>query len=137
MNEEYLTISYVWQVLFVFGQFFAKTATLMMFHQIFVISTPMRIAIRAGIAFTFVFYALGLCISSYFSAPHVGQGWDHLLSPDREGGDVSLHWAVVQGSVGLALDIYIFILPLPMVARLKLSTRKKIQVTALFLVAVL
>lgn len=50
---------------------------------------------------------------------------------------ISLYWAVIQGALGTVFDLYIFILPLPIVFRLKLSTKKRIQVTALFMVALL
>ncbi|KAI1076615.1 hypothetical protein F5B20DRAFT_554857 [Whalleya microplaca] len=48
-----------------------------------------------------------------------------------------LYWAVAQATVGTILDIYIFILPLPIIYRLNLSNKRKIQLMALFFVGLL
>ncbi|KFA68082.1 hypothetical protein S40285_02572 [Stachybotrys chlorohalonatus IBT 40285] len=137
LNAEFMKISYVWPVIYVFSQYFAKSATLMLFYQLFTISKPMRTAIRAGLIFAFVFYAAGLAISSYYSTPRNGRSWTETMLDSMGSISISLYWAVIQGALGTVFDLYIFILPLPIVFRLKLSTKKRIQVTALFMVALL
>ena len=47
-----------------------------------------------------------------FSAPHPGEKWG-LLQLTR--GGKSLPYAVAFGVLGLALDIYMFILPIPVI----------------------
>lgn len=43
----------------------------------------------------------------------------------------------IHGAVGLAADIFIFILPLPIIYQLNLSTRRKIGLATVFLTGVL
>ncbi|KEY73683.1 hypothetical protein S7711_07729 [Stachybotrys chartarum IBT 7711] len=114
-----LKISYVWPVIYVFSQYFAKSATLMLFYQLFTISKPMRTAIRAGLIFALVFYAAGLAISSYYSTPRNGRSWTETMLDSMDSVSISLYWAVIQGALGTVFDLYIFILPLPIVFRLK------------------
>lgn len=49
----------------------------------------------------------------------------------------ALYWGVAQAAANTVFDMYIFILPLPIIYRLNLSLKRKVQVTALFLVALL
>ncbi|KAI0096832.1 hypothetical protein F4776DRAFT_658568 [Hypoxylon sp. NC0597] len=46
-----------------------------------------------------------------------------------------LIWGVVQSAVGTVLDLFIFILPIPIIMRLQLSTKKKVQLLAVFTTA--
>jgi hypothetical protein len=108
----------------------------------------MLIAIWIGIAVSFTLYGSSLGVLSYFSAPHAGQTWDEVAA-DAINMNISalykgvapvvipLYWGVAQGAVGTVFDIYIFILPLPILSRLNLSTKRKIQLSALFFVAIL
>ncbi|KAK8044791.1 hypothetical protein PG993_004815 [Apiospora rasikravindrae] len=105
------------QIVFCFSLFFSKTATLLLYLRIFTVSRSNRIAIWVGIAVTFIMYGSSIGTLSYFAAPHAGETWDELL-----------------GVVGTLLDIYIFILPLPPISRLKLALKKKLQLVALFAV---
>lgn len=108
----------------------------------------MHIAIWIGIAVSFALYGSSLGALSYFSSPHAGQTWDEVatqaiitnLSPLYKGVApvvIPLYWGVVQGAIGTVFDIYIFILPLPILSRLNLSTKRKLQISALFFVAIL
>ncbi|KAI1498629.1 hypothetical protein F5X99DRAFT_317494 [Biscogniauxia marginata] len=137
INGQFEQVSYVWENLLNFSLFFAKTATLLLLHQLFSVSRKMRIAIWIGIAATFAIYAAGLAVTSYFAAPHAGETWDQLLVKVIGTIIFPLYWAVAQGSASTLLDIYIFILPLPVIFRLKLSTKRKIQLTAVFFTAFL
>lgn len=93
----------------------------------------MRIAIYIGLVFLTLLYWAGVPLESYFSAPHVGQSWDELLingSPARLN-----YWGIVQGSGAVLVDLYIFILPMPIVAKLHLSTKKRLQLICVFFTA--
>lgn len=98
----------------------------------------MRLAIRIGMAINFVTYITSIGVLSYFAAPHSGHGWDDLAMEAVRGPTIfPFYWAVALGAVGTMLDIYIFILPLPVISRLHLSLKRRIQVMAVFLTAVL
>lgn len=120
------------------GLCLAKTATLLLFHQVFHVSRQMRLAIRAGIIVNALLYGTSIAAFSFHSVPHLGQTWDDivvavLLHPEF----FAIKWGIGQATVGAALDIYIFILPLPAIARLNLSARKRIQLIAVFFTAIL
>ena len=43
------------------------------------------------------------------------------------------YWVAVSGVVIMLLDFYLFFLPMPMVWRLQMATRRKIGVTLIFM----
>lgn len=124
----------------VLGLFLAKTATLLLFHQLFQVSRQTRLAIRLGILVNAILYGTSFIALSYWSLPHVGETWDDLivgavLHPDTSYNPIK--WGVGQAAVGTALDIYIFVLPIPSIIRLHLPIRKRIQLGAVFFTAIL
>ncbi|KAI1160128.1 hypothetical protein F5B18DRAFT_541720 [Nemania serpens] len=148
INGQYELAAYIYESLTCLSLFFSKTATLLLFRQVFNVSRTMHIAIWIGIAVSFALYGSSLGALSYFSSPHAGQTWDEVatqaiitnLSPLYKGVApvvIPLYWGVVQGAIGTVFDIYIFILPLPILSRLNLSTKRKLQISALFFVAIL
>lgn len=133
-----MQLSYAYEMMTSLGLLFAKTATLLLFLQLFQISKQLRMAIYAGLLVNFLIYAASIGVLSYYSVPHVGHSWDDVVVDQVLNPQIfSFKWGVGQGSVGAALDIYIFILPLPTLARLKLSYRKRIQLMAVFFTAIL
>ncbi|KAI4861985.1 hypothetical protein F4820DRAFT_431969 [Hypoxylon rubiginosum] len=138
LNGQFAQLTYAWENLLNVSLFCAKAATLLLFRQLFTISHAMNVAIWVGIAATFVINASGLVVTSYFSAPHAGETWDeHIVQAVTQNIIFVLYWSVAQGSASTLLDLYIFILPLPILFRLNLSRRRKVQVIAIFLVAIL
>lgn len=97
----------------------------------------MRIAIWIGIAVGAVMYGLTLAIMSYYGTPHVGHTWDELVVESVGTTIFPLKWAVGQGAVNTVYDIYIFVLPLPVIYRLNLSRKRKAQIFAVFFVGLL
>lgn len=106
-----------------------------MFLQIFSVSPAMRMAIYFGLLMTFLIYFPSLPLSSYYLTPRPGQTWEDLLTNGAP--QHLVYWGVVQGSLSIALDIYILILPIPVLSRLHLPFRKKLQLVALFATAVM
>jgi hypothetical protein len=104
-----------------------------MYLQIFTIKRAFRIAVHIGIAFTAGLYGSSLIVESYFQAPHVGQTWEILaIEPNM----MQLKtWIAAQGALIVLLDVYIFLLPLPIILRLHLPVRRRVQLTAVFLTA--
>lgn len=93
----------------------------------------MRIAIRFGIGFAGLLYFTSIPLAAIMSAPHVGETWASVLLSGRP--QKELIWGVVQAALSILLDLFIFILPIPVILRLNLSTRKKIQILAVFTTA--
>lgn len=131
-------MAYAYEILTSMGLFFAKTATLLLFHQLFQVSKQMRLAIYIGITVNFLKYFTSAATMTWDSVPHVGQTWDDVVI------DAAFHpplfrlkWSVAQAAIGTVLDIYIFILPLPTISRLNLSRRRRIQLLLVFFTAIL
>ncbi|GIJ89099.1 hypothetical protein Asppvi_008028 [Aspergillus pseudoviridinutans] len=95
----------------------------------------MKYAIRFGLLFTFVLYWPGVGLESYFAAPHIGETWEDLLVNKRP--ERLIYWGIVQGSLSVVLDIYIFILPLPLLSKLQLPRKKRWQLLIIFSTAMI
>lgn len=111
--------------------FFAKLALFLMYYRIFALNRWTRIAIYFGIILNGLFYfasCIGLII---LCIPRRSESWTSMTYATRcyhaeAMGDV-------QGIFGLVSDLYIFILPLPVLFRLQMSLKKKLGITAVFL----
>jgi len=115
--------------------FFAKSAILLLYLQIFTVRGPVRLAVYVGLGITFLTYWPSVPLEAYFAAPHIGERWEDLLVNERP--DKLLYWGLVQGSLAVFVDVYIFILPLPPLSRLSMSFRKKVQLLAVFVTALM
>jgi hypothetical protein len=73
-------------------------------------------------------------VASYYCAPHAGEQWG-LSVGQRCGDKASLKWLVGSAAMSVLLDIYIFILPIPIVLRLNMSGRKRFGVLLIFATA--
>ena len=93
----------------------------------------MRIAIRIGIIFSGLVSVTYIPLAAILTAPHTGETWASVLRSGRPQKD--LIWGVVQAAINILLDLLIFILPVPVILRLHLSTRKKIQLLSVFTTA--
>lgn len=125
---------YIGAILFQVGSFFAKASIFLLFSQIFTIQKSMRVAIWVGLVFDFLLYGTGIGVASYYETPHMGETWVDTLDGRSL---IPLPWWQAQSALSIALDLYIFVLPLPAVARLKLPIRKRISVMAVFSLALM
>lgn len=116
------------------GAFFAKASILLLFSQLFTIHRWMRIAIWVGHMLNFLIFWPGVAIATYYEVPHVGETWLDTLDGRTI---VSLPWWQAQSALIVALDIYIFVLPLPTVMRLQLPMKKRVSVITVFSVALM
>lgn len=67
-----------------------------------------------------------------YCIPRPGENWPSITSLERCQKSESI--AYVQGPFGVLSDIYIFILPLPVLWRLQMTLRNKLGVSSIFLV---
>ncbi|KAI0446708.1 hypothetical protein F4803DRAFT_577163 [Xylaria telfairii] len=137
INGKYQQAIYIWSILANISLPCSKIATLLLFLQIFTVSQGMRVAIFIGIAAISALYVTSIIVSTYFLVPHTGQTWDSVIASAAEGHFFSQYWGVASSSAALLIDLYIFILPLPILWKLNLSQRRKLQIIAVFLVALL
>lgn len=116
-----------------FVLFFPKCAILLLYRQLFYINKKTRAGVWVGLVFCFLIYFPGITMQAIYTAPKPGESWDELSLDLAQGsGRPVIIWGAVQGFCSVALDVYIFILPLPALSKLQLPMRKKVQVFALF-----
>ncbi len=116
-------------------QFFLKVAILALYLQLFSIYRTMRYAIWAGIIFSGIIYFPHTILVIVFNAPHGGQQWADLATngmPQKLG-----FYAPVHGIGSIVLDIYIFIIPLLMITKLQVTSKKRLQLIGVFITALL
>jgi hypothetical protein len=117
------------------GLFFSKTSLLLLLRNIFNINGTKKNLIWIGIAVSFATYFTGIPVGAYFDAPSPGESWYAVMlsgKPNR-----AIYWGVVQSALGIVIDLFIFILPLPILYQLKMSRKKRISVAAVFSTAFL
>ncbi|RFU81869.1 hypothetical protein TARUN_332 [Trichoderma arundinaceum] len=115
--------------------FFAKAAILLLYLQIFTSHRPMRIAVYVGIVFTGLTYWASVPLEIAFAAPHPGETWGDLLLNGRP--EKLIYWGIVQGTLAVVIDLYIFILPLPVLWRLHMSLKRRVALCAIFFTALM
>lgn len=130
-------VSYVWENLLNYSLCFSKIATLLLFRRLFAVSRTVEIAIWTGVVLVFLIYASGVLVTSIIAAPRIGQSWDSFAMESLGASNALLVWAVTQGMASTFIDLYIFILPLPIIFGLHLSTAKKLRIAGIFFVGLL
>jgi len=104
--------------------FFSKSAILLLYYQLFWASRAMRLAVYIGLTVATV---------TYWTAVPVGGTIVLRTVMDP----VAIHMIIVQAVIGTALDVYIFVLPLPTLLKLRLERAKRLQLAAVFGTALL
>lgn len=115
--------------------FFAKGAILLLYLRIFTIDEKMQYSIWCGLVFTFVLYWIGIPIQSWYCAPRASDPWG-LETVGKTCGDTIL-FGMIQGTLAVVLDIYIFLLPIPSVLGLQMTLKKRLSVLSVFATAIL
>ena len=98
----------------------------------------MKIAIIVGMIFTGLAYWAGVPVVSVLCAAHIGELWDPLAgAPITRRCVKSEYWGIVQGACAIVIDVYIFVLPIPAILQLQLTSKRKVQVLGVFMIAFL
>jgi len=77
-----------------------------------------------------------LSSKSVVKAPHIGQPWDIRIGATCDQ-PATKKWLVTSATMSLVLDIFILVLPIPVVLRLYLNAKRRIGVFVIFFTAVL
>jgi len=122
-------------MVFGWAQFFVKAPLLVMYFDIFRVQTGLRIGIIVGLVFSLAVAIVSAVLVIVYVTPHGSATWMDLVTNNQTQGFAI--WAPTHGSLMVLVDVYIFLLPLPTILKLKMTLKKKIQVTAVFLTALL
>lgn len=110
---------------------FAKLALFLLYFRIFATNRRNKIAIHLGILANCCFYIGSSIILLVLCVPRSDESW---LSPVYAARcRQTTKMGIIQGVFGLLSDLYIFILPLPILWRLQMPLRRKLGITAIFL----
>lgn len=112
------------------GLICSKLSLFLLFLQIFQIRGAMKIAIKVGIAATFITILPSIPIGSYFDTPRPGESWDELMLSGKP--NKAIYWGIVQAVLGVILDAYMFVLPLPVISQLQLPHKRRLKLGLIF-----
>ncbi|KAF2178177.1 hypothetical protein K469DRAFT_731838 [Zopfia rhizophila CBS 207.26] len=129
LTENYFKYFIAWPAIIL-----AKFSILWFYLRIFRIKELMHYAVFAGIVWAALTYVPNMVVSAYFCAPHLGEPWDFNVGIycSTKG---PLKWLVTSAAMSVVLDVYIFVLPIPIVMGLKLSQKKRLGILFIFTTA--
>lgn len=115
--------------------FFAKSAIFLIYLRLFGIDEKTKYGAWFGLLWTSLLYWTGVPIQIYCSVPVIGRGWN-FETVDKYYGVIAIY-SIVQGVLSVVLDLYIFLLPIPVVLRLQMSQKKRLYILGVFGTAIL
>ncbi|KAI1211124.1 uncharacterized protein F4807DRAFT_25650 [Annulohypoxylon truncatum] len=131
----YFRIVYVQAMLFAPVFFTSKAAIFLLYQQIFGVQRRIRIAVKIGLLCSLVLYIPNIPLSAIFVAPPRGQPWVSMLTSDAP--KKMVIWGIVQSSITILLDFYIFFLPLPVILKLNMPMGRRLQLFGVFTTALM
>lgn len=126
--------SYASEMLFGPALFFTKASLLILYLRLFSVKPRTRCALYCAIAFTFCLYWINVPIIAYYCTPRP-QSFGVFTGQQKCGDTIIL--GPIQGGVNVALDIFILATPIPVIAKLRISRRRKFGVLAVFMTGIL
>ncbi|KND88647.1 hypothetical protein TOPH_06678 [Tolypocladium ophioglossoides CBS 100239] len=133
----FLQLPFAQTVLFSPAFFFSKAAIFLLYRQLFATGKRLRLAINAGLAIIFLVYLSNIPLAAVYAAPDAGKPWNSLLAKLQKVGQRFSLAGLVQSAVGTVMDIYIFVLPMPILLGLHMPLKRRIQLVAVFSTALL
>ncbi|KAI0168095.1 hypothetical protein BJ166DRAFT_577606 [Pestalotiopsis sp. NC0098] len=132
-----LKLPFAQTVLFAPALFFPKAAIMLLYRQLFAVQRRTRIAIDFGLLITLLVYFANIPLAAVYAAPRIGQSWASVLENLQANAHPFALAGVVGGAITTFLDFYIFLLPLPLLYRLQLPLRRRLQLVGIFSFAAL
>ena len=111
---------------------FVKVTFLIFYIQIFRPFRWLRILCYLGMIFTIVMYLAFFIAQMALETPHPGESWLQMNEDPRELKSLR-YLSIPITATSFAIDVYIFVLPMVGVAKLKLSRRRRLEVVPVFL----
>ena len=115
--------------------FFAKGAILLLYLRIFTVNKRMRYSIWFGLVWDTLLYWVNIPIATYYGTPRIGQSWEDVAWTETCANLTT--FVLVQGVLSVVLDLYIFILPIPIVSKLPISLKQRLSILGVFATAIL
>ncbi|KAI1475140.1 hypothetical protein F4774DRAFT_398150 [Daldinia eschscholtzii] len=112
------------------AMWFAKTAILTMYLRLFSVKAWMKWCCHIGIGFLFCAYWSLVPISIVYNFPHGNEHWDIAMSLDGQPAQIPF---VVMGLISVISDLYILVLPFPILFTLQIPWDRKVGLILIFL----
>jgi hypothetical protein len=109
--------------------FFAKASLFLIFLRLFSPDRSTRNLIYFGLIVTFLVYLGTIIANGALCIPRHGESWFEAATTQRC--SKGLYAAYIHGIFNVVSDLYILIIPVPVVLKLHLPLRKKIGVCAI------
>ncbi|KAI2626819.1 hypothetical protein GGS21DRAFT_261798 [Xylaria nigripes] len=133
LTPSYFKLLYVQSTFFAPVFFASKASIFFLYLQLFGVQNHIRTAVRIGLVVSGFLYIPNFALSAIFEAPSAGQSWESLLTADKS--HKLVIWGIIQSSLTIVLDFYIFFLPMPIIVRLNMSFARRLQLMAIFTTA--
>jgi len=116
-----------------------KLSLFLLYLRLFKPNRITRWLIYGGIIACGIFYSFSLISNSALCMPKPGQPNDaaHWLLRTKDCSKPSQHLAIAQAAFGTLSDFYLLVIPIHSIFQLNLPTRRKIGVSAIFLVGIM
>lgn len=107
----------------------AKISILLLYLRIFTVKKEVRYMVYGGIVWSIITYGPFFITTTWYCAPHKGEDWGMAVLMRCSG---FADWQIFVSVMAVILDLFILILPLPLLKRLQLSRNKKIGLMVVF-----
>ncbi|KAF2122856.1 hypothetical protein BDV96DRAFT_639414 [Lophiotrema nucula] len=131
MHESYFKTLIASQSLYPVVLLFTKLSILLLVYRIFWADKKARVMVWFGIAVNTIFYFITFVLTVVWCAPPAGG--NPMLSAAKPSCQTDVHrMTVVQSGFNIGSDLYLVIIPIPLVAGLKMSWGRKVRVSFVF-----
>ncbi|KAM0796848.1 hypothetical protein BDR22DRAFT_892787 [Usnea florida] len=130
LDGNYRKLSYTISMFSGPTSFFSKSTILLLYLRIFAIDKRMRYCIWFGLTWTLLLYWLAVPLNTVFCIPRYGDSLN--LEEQSKPCSNLLIYTLIQGPLGILLDLYIFLLPIPIVLRLQISQKRRLSLLGIF-----
>lgn len=107
---------------------------MMLYLEIFNVSRRFRILVWTAFALNFCTYAPQIPVFAILCTPAPGQPWT-LQVQVKCGQSHGVVWGLVQSSLSVITDLFLFLLPIPMVPRLQMPRARKPRIIIIIIFA--
>lgn len=126
-------LTFAVQVFGPISHFASKATIMLLLLQVFTIHKQTRVGIYIGLNLTVQAHLPNLILVLIFSVPYAGQTWEDLLTDPCVGKIVPA--GTEQGILAVILHLYVFILPMPALLKLKMNTQDRWRLVVVFGIA--
>lgn len=135
LNKDFIQRDQIVIDLFAFATVFVKLSLFILYLRLFRPNALTRYLVIFGMVICSLFYAISIIIDFVLWIPspsHLNDDDAAWRSRAHSSGPTETSLSLAQGIFGMISDIYLLVIPIQMVSRLHLPTRRKVGICAVF-----